>query len=55
MDDFFHDSNQVEYPRAPTIYFVVYGVSILAIMGLIIQYCRRRDVGHNRLHREYLV
>lgn len=46
---------EVEYPRTTTMYFIVYGVSIIAVIGMIIQYCRRRDSGKNRLRREYIV
>jgi hypothetical protein len=55
MDTFGFNSQQVEYPRILNIYFLVYGISIIAVMGLIVQYCRRRDIGKNRLRREYIV
>jgi hypothetical protein len=34
---------------------IIYGTGILFTCCFIVKYCRRRDSGHNRLRREYIV
>ena len=55
MDNLMLESEQIEYPRLHPMYFVVCGVSFIVITAMIITNCRRRNVGHNRLRREYTV